>query len=164
VWVASALTDQFTSSSRARTSALETASDLYWSLWAVLGLNQTHGDPLGVQRRAIALQHKGLTLQCPESARVSPHNQPRLRARGRAGCRQDLCFGRPRMRPRIPGGPRQPRLGLDAAQVVHRRLMHRLGQRPPAETEPTTTLDSTPESTPVTRNEVCMKPGMRHMA
>jgi transposase InsO family protein len=25
---------------------------------------------------------------------------------------------------------------------------------------PSTTLDSTPESTPVTRNEVCMKPGM----
>jgi hypothetical protein len=38
--------------------------------------------------------------------------------------------------------------------------MHRIGQRPPAQTEPTTTLDSTPESTPVTRNEVCIKRGM----
>jgi hypothetical protein len=28
--------------------------------------------------------------------------------------------------------------------------------------EPSTTLDSTPESTPVTRNRVCIKPGMLH--
>jgi hypothetical protein len=32
--------------------------------------------------------------------------------------------------------------------------------RPP---KPSTTLDSTPESTPVTRNEVCTKPGMLHL-
>ena len=43
-----------------------------------------------------------------------------------------------------------------------RRLMHRLGRRPPAEAEAEYSLDSTPESTPVTRNEVCMKPGMLH--
>jgi hypothetical protein len=30
----------------------------------------------------------------------------------------------------------------------------------PQKPRPSTTLDSTPESTPVTRNKVCMKPGM----
>jgi hypothetical protein len=30
----------------------------------------------------------------------------------------------------------------------------------PHKPRPSTTLDSTPESTPVTRNKVCMKPGM----
>src|SRR6185312_4493896 len=43
-----------------------------------------------------------------------------------------------------------------------RRLMHRLRRRPPRKPRPSTTLDSTPESTPVTRNEVCIKPGMLH--
>ena len=32
----------------------------------------------------------------------------------------------------------------------------------PRKPRPSTTLSSTPESTPVTRNEVCMKPGMLH--
>jgi hypothetical protein len=32
----------------------------------------------------------------------------------------------------------------------------------PQKPRPSTTLDSTPESTPVTRNEVCIKPGMLH--
>ena len=41
-----------------------------------------------------------------------------------------------------------------------RRLMHRLAAARPRRPRPSTTLDCTPESTPVTRNEVCMKPGM----
>jgi hypothetical protein len=32
----------------------------------------------------------------------------------------------------------------------------------PRKPRPSTTLDSAPESTPVTRNEVCIKPGMLH--
>ncbi len=39
------------------------------------------------------------------------------------------------------------------------RLMHRLGRRPPAEAEADTTLTSRSDSTPITRNEVWMKPG-----
>ena len=34
------------------------------------------------------------------------------------------------------------------------------GAAHPRKPRPSTTLDSTPESTPVTRNQVCMKPGM----
>ena len=44
------------------------------------------------------------------------------------------------------------------------RLMHRLGRIHPRKPRPSTTLDSRPGSTPVTRNEVCMKPGMLQTA
>ena len=42
------------------------------------------------------------------------------------------------------------------------RLMHRLGHRPPAGAEDEYYAHSSPESTPVTRNEVCIKPGTLH--
>src|SRR4029079_15806079 len=38
------------------------------------------------------------------------------------------------------------------------------GAAHPRKPRPSTTLDSTPESTPVTRNRVCIKPGMLHMS
>jgi transposase InsO family protein len=38
------------------------------------------------------------------------------------------------------------------------------GAAHPRKPRPSTTLDSTPESTPVTRNRVCIKPGMLHSA